>query len=149
VTTFLGEGTQHIDPAAWSLTVRGLVDRPVVYSLADLRQRGERDVRAVLDCTSGWALDTSWRAIPLAAILDEAAPGDRARRVDVRAITGWTASFDLAEARQTWLATGVAGAPLAAGNGAPCRLIVPGRRGLDWVKWVSEIVVSDGVVLDL
>jgi DMSO/TMAO reductase YedYZ molybdopterin-dependent catalytic subunit len=33
---------------------------------------------------------------------------------------------------------------LPAANGAPCRLVVPGRRGLDWVKWVSEIQVMSG-----
>jgi hypothetical protein len=40
------------------------------------------------------------------------------------------------------LATHVAGAPLALGNGAPVRLVAPDHRGLDWVKWVAEIRVS-------
>jgi DMSO/TMAO reductase YedYZ molybdopterin-dependent catalytic subunit len=40
------------------------------------------------------------------------------------------------------LATAVAGADLPAANGAPCRLVVPNRRGLDWVKWVEEIIVA-------
>lgn len=50
-------------------------------------------------------------------------------------------SMSVEEARDTLLATGVAGVELPAGNGAPCRLVVPNRRGLDWVKWVSEIIV--------
>jgi DMSO/TMAO reductase YedYZ molybdopterin-dependent catalytic subunit len=37
------------------------------------------------------------------------------------------------------LATGVAGGRLPAANGAPCRLVVQDRRGLDWVKWVVEV----------
>jgi len=36
----------------------------------------------------------------------------------------------------------VAGEPLPAANGAPCRLVVPTRRGLDWIKWVTEIRVA-------
>lgn len=37
------------------------------------------------------------------------------------------------------LAWEVAGAPLPLLNGAPCRLVVPDRRGQDWVKWVTDI----------
>ncbi len=40
------------------------------------------------------------------------------------------------------LATHVAGAPLPAANGAPCRLVAPDRRGLDWIKWVNAIEVA-------
>jgi DMSO/TMAO reductase YedYZ molybdopterin-dependent catalytic subunit len=40
------------------------------------------------------------------------------------------------------LATGVAGGDLPLANGAPCRLVVSDRRGLDWVKWVAEVVVA-------
>ncbi len=46
------------------------------------------------------------------------------------------------DARHAFLATGVGGVDLPPGNGAPCRLVMPDRRGLDWVKWVSEIRVS-------
>jgi DMSO/TMAO reductase YedYZ molybdopterin-dependent catalytic subunit len=42
--------------------------------------------------------------------------------------------MSLEEARGTLLATGVAGTDLPAGNGAPCRLVVPNRRGLDWAS---------------
>jgi DMSO/TMAO reductase YedYZ molybdopterin-dependent catalytic subunit len=31
---------------------------------------------------------------------------------------------------------------LTHGHGAPLRLIVPGRRGYEWVKWVTEVEVS-------
>ena len=37
------------------------------------------------------------------------------------------------------LAVSVGGAPLTPGRGAPVRLVVPGRRGFHWVKWVTRI----------
>ena len=58
-------------------------------------------------------------------------------------VTGWTATLTMDEARRAFLATGVAGVDLPAGNGAPCRLVVPDHRGLDWVKWVTEIGSRD------
>lgn len=99
---------------------------------------------AILDCTSGWAIETGWRGVPLAVVLDatESAPSSAVRRVLVRSVTGWSAELPMDEARGAILATGVGGVDLPAGNGAPCRLVVPERRGLDWVKWVTEIRVT-------
>jgi DMSO/TMAO reductase YedYZ molybdopterin-dependent catalytic subunit len=64
------------------------------------------------------------------------------KRVVVRSVTGWGAVLGLQEAGATLLATKVAGVALPLENGAPCRLVVPERRGLDWVKWVAEVEVA-------
>jgi hypothetical protein len=141
-TTFFGEGAAVIDPRTWRLAVRGLVARPVDLSLAELAALGEVEREAVLDCTSGWALRTTWHGVPLGAVLDSVGLGTGARRVIVRSATGWYAELPLAEARGALLATAVAGRPLPHGNGAPCRLVAPGRRGLEWVKWVARIEVA-------
>ena len=42
------------------------------------------------------------------------------------------------------LATSMGGSPLTAGHGAPVRLVVPGRRGYHWVKWVERVEVVAG-----
>ena len=141
-TTFLGEGTPTIDHVGWRLRVHGAVDRPLELSLGELRAMGEEEWRAVLDCTGGWAIETSWHGVPLAAVLDAAAVRAGASTINVRSVTGWGALLSVDEARGTLLATGVAGSELPAPNGAPCRLVVPNRRGLDWVKWVTEVAVS-------
>jgi DMSO/TMAO reductase YedYZ molybdopterin-dependent catalytic subunit len=62
--------------------------------------------------------------------------------VTIRSATGWTASIPLADAAACLLATDVAGEPLPLANGAPVRLVAPNRRGLEWVKWVREVVVE-------
>lgn len=143
-TTFLGEGTPAIDTGAWRLTVRGAVARPLTLDLAALHALGLERRAVVLDCTSGWAHETDWDGVPLGRLLDAAGVAASGGPVVVRAMTGWGASLGLDEARGCLLATGVAGQPLPAANGAPARLVVPNRRGLDWVKWVSEIEVLPG-----
>ena len=45
----------------------------------------------------------------------------------------------LADLADIHLAVGYDGIPLRAGHGAPARLVVPGRRGPEWVKWVTRI----------
>jgi hypothetical protein len=141
-TTFLGEPVPDLDAASWRLAVRGLVDRPLTLTLGELEGLGLESDDPILDCTSGWALRTSWRGVPLERILDAAGVLAGARQVVVRAVSGWTAEFPLDEARGCMLATAVADRPLPLGNGAPCRLVAPLRRGLDWVKWVAEVEVA-------
>jgi DMSO/TMAO reductase YedYZ molybdopterin-dependent catalytic subunit len=140
-TTFFGEGTDRIDSSAWRLAVRGRVVRQLDLSLSELGSLGEVEREAVLDCTSGWALRTTWRGVPLGAVLDAAGLGRGARRVLVRSVTGWYAELPVHEAQEALLATSVADAPLPHGNGAPCRLVAPDRRGLEWVKWVGQVEV--------
>ncbi len=142
-TTFFGEGPPDIDPSTWRLSVGGRVEQPLDLSLGQLAELGERAEReAVLDCTSGWALRTEWRGVGLAAVIDAARPLAGARQVVVRSATGWFAQLPLGEARRALLAPSVAGGPLPHGNGAPCRLVAPDRRGLEWVKWVTEVEIS-------
>jgi hypothetical protein len=142
VTTFYGEPTPRIDAAGWRLAVRGAVSRPLTFNLDELMALGTHELEATLDCTSGWAMTTRWRGVPMATLLEAVQVAPSARSVTVRSVTGWATSLDLADARRSLLATGVAGQPLPAGNGAPCRLVAPDHRGLDWVKWVTDVEVA-------
>lgn len=76
------------------------------------------------------------------AVLALVRPLVTARTLEVRSRTGWRSGFSLDEGSRTLLATGVDSGPLSQANGAPCRLVAPDRRGLDWTKWGTEIVVS-------
>lgn len=141
-TTFFGERTEPLDAAGWRLRVVGAVERPLELALEEMLALGPEERSAVLDCTSGWVLRTDWHGVPLGRVLDAASPRFGARTVTIRSVTGWYARLPLREARGALLATAVAGRPLPHGNGAPCRLVAPDRRGLEWVKWVTEIEVA-------
>jgi DMSO/TMAO reductase YedYZ molybdopterin-dependent catalytic subunit len=141
-TTFFGEGVPPIDRDAWRVRVHGAVSTELSLTLPQLAGMASAETTAVLDCTSGWALETTWQGVPLAATLDVAEPLRDAHTVTVRSVTGWFARMPIEEARRAFLATGVGGQPLPAANGAPVRLVAPDRRGLEWVKWVDDIEVS-------
>lgn len=117
------------DPATWELRVQG---RPV--AIASLWEAAGPIV-ATLDCTGGWWSEQSWNAVALSALLRD----PRGRSVRVRSSTGYTRRFPLGDLDAIYLAVGYEGRPLRPGHGAPVRLVVPGRRGFEWVKWVTSI----------
>ena len=139
-TTFFGEPVPSVDVTGWRLSVRGRVARTIALDLDGLRALGESDAAAVLDCTGGWAIETAWRGVPVRRLLDAAGAADGSDVV-VRSVTGWSARLRPEDVDRSMLATGVAGQDLPLANGAPCRLVIPDRRGLDWVKWATDVEV--------
>jgi Oxidoreductase molybdopterin binding domain len=136
VTQWFLDAVPTIDPAAWRLTLATPAgDRQL--SLTDLN--GGDEVGAVLDCTGGWWTDQLWGGTRLARLLPEVAPGTT---VQVTSATGYARRLPLGD--DVLLATTMAGVPLSAGHGAPVRLVVPGRRGYHWVKWVDRVEVVPG-----
>lgn len=139
VTQWFTDVVPAVDPATWAVTLdagQGVVRR---RTLPELRAVPLRERRAVLDCTGGWFAAQTWRGVTLGDLL----PAAVGRRVVVTSVTGYARAFPTAMLADLLLALDVAGVPLSAGHGAPARLVVPGRRGFWWVKWVTSVAVDD------
>jgi Oxidoreductase molybdopterin binding domain len=140
VTQWLDDVVPSIDPAVWRLAVaRGDAPRRVL-SLAELGPGRDR-VRAVLDCTGGWYAEQEWAGIRLDRLLPDLPEGTRS--VVARSATGYARRFPVGDLPAMLLALEVGGRPLAAGHGAPARIVAPGRRGFWWVKWVVSVEASE------
>ena len=141
VVSWLNDNPAPIDAGAWRLTVRGAVERPLSLSAADIPQ--DDAVDAVLDCTGGWHSTQTWRGVSLDRLLRDAGADPNARSVTVRSVTGYYRRFSPSAARRFLLAARVGDETLSHGHGFPLRLVAPERRGFEWVKWVTEVEVSD------
>jgi Oxidoreductase molybdopterin binding domain len=131
----------HPRPRSGSIAVGGRVRRELTLGAAEL-DRGD-ELTATLDCTGGFSSTQRWRGVRLGRLLDEAGVRPGARHVRVISRTGYRWSFGLDDARGLLLATAVGEEPLSHEHGAPCRLVAPGRRGFQWVKWVERIEVHE------
>jgi len=113
------------------------------FSYAQLVALADEEVTATLDCTGGWYAEQRWRGVRLDRLVAALAPTTTWRSIDVVSATGYRRCLPREDERRALLATHVGGQPLSLGHGAPLRLVVPGRRGFWWVKWVQRVELVD------
>jgi DMSO/TMAO reductase YedYZ molybdopterin-dependent catalytic subunit len=142
VTMWMLDNPAPLNGETYRLSVSGAVAMPQSYRLAQLATLPATAVDATLDCTGGWYTDQQWRGIRVSTLLAEAGVDASARFVSFVSATGYRWSLPLEEAQHALLATHVGGEALSHGHGAPLRLVAPGRRGFQWVKWVVQIEVT-------
>jgi hypothetical protein len=126
----------------WRLRVSGAVQKPMAFSAEQLSQLTLDTMTATLDCTGGWYTTQDWVGVSIDQLLEMAGIKDNAGSITFRSVTGYQRRFSVAVAKSFLLALEVAGQPLSHGHGAPARLVASGRRGLEWVKWVTHIRVN-------
>lgn len=141
VTMWVADDPDPVPPDAYALTVDGLVDTPLEIDHDDLVGDPETTEEALLDCTSGWYTVQEWGGVRIGTLLDTAGVDHEAAYVRFVSVTGYRWSLPIDEARAALLATHVGAEALSHGHGAPARLVAPGRRGFQWVKWVERIEV--------
>lgn len=139
-TSWVADQPRPIHASAWRLEVGGAVARRLSLRYADLLA-WQHELDATLDCTGGFYSAQRWRGAPVGELLDQAGLVREARWVSFVSATGYRWSLPLAEARAALLASHVGGQPLSHAHGAPLRLVAPGRRGFEWVKWIARIEV--------
>nr|WP_310904568.1 molybdopterin-dependent oxidoreductase [Natrinema sp. 1APR25-10V2] len=139
VTSWVADDPEPVDRSDWTLTVRGEVTTPLELPYGDLTSDSEAD--ALLDCTSGWYTSRRWRGVRVGDLLEAAEVREDAEFVRFVSVTGYRWSLPIDEARRALLATHVDDERLSHGHGAPLRLVAPGRRGFQWVKWVERVDV--------
>jgi len=157
-------GHPEIDPAAFSLKISGLVDRPMSLSLDDLKKMHNTDLIAGFECSGnrgvlqGLSSNGKWTGVPLRNVLESARVKPSAREIvfygadhgkeevefrtqkyDFDYNFGRSLSREKAMSSDPFLAWALNGEPLTRHQGSPLRLIVPGWYGVCNVKWLSQI----------
>lgn len=139
VVIWLSDTVPSLAADSYRLVVDGLVERPLALTYPELLEMASDRQEVTIDCTGGWYSTQGWTGVGVGRLLDRAGVRREAASVLVQSATGYWRRFPVEEATRCLLATAVAGSPLDAGHGFPARLVAPGRRGYDWVKWVVRI----------
>jgi sulfane dehydrogenase subunit SoxC len=158
-------GVALIDPARYELIVHGLVDRPTVFTLEDLKRLPSVSRTAFLECSGngrgafrsprremtpqqvdGLTGSGEWTGVLLSTLFREV--GVQRGATWLRAEGGDAArlsrSVPIAKGMDdAMIAYGYNGEPLRPANGYPARLLLPGYEGNANVKWVRRIELAD------
>ena len=143
-----------VDPVVnndeWTLTIEGLVDNPLSFTLDEFKQLPSAEQYNTLSCISndvGGDLigNAHWRGARLKPLLEQAGPHSGIKKVVFHAADGYTDSitFDVAMRSANLLAYEMNGDPLNHTHGSPLRLLVPGIYGMKNVKWITKIELVD------
>jgi sulfane dehydrogenase subunit SoxC len=156
-------GVPEIDPKNYSLLVHGMVERPTIFTLADLKRFPSVSRVHFLECSGnfggrGTATDltpqqiagltstSEWTGVALATLF---------REVGVRPQAKWflaeggdaallTRSIPVSKAfDDALIAYGQNGEAIRPEQGYPARLFLPGWEGNSNVKWLRRIELSD------
>ncbi|HEY8396699.1 MAG TPA: sulfite dehydrogenase [Flavihumibacter sp.] len=154
-------GVPAIDPENYRLLIHGMVDRPKVFTLQDLKRLPSFTRIAFLECSGnyrtgketmtpqqicGLTSQSEWTGVLLSTLF---------REVGIRPGASWflaegsdaavmTRSIPLARAlKEGMLAYAQNGEALRPEQGYPARLFLPGWEGNMSVKWIRRIEVSD------
>ncbi|MGV9238437.1 molybdopterin-dependent oxidoreductase [Streptomyces nigra] len=140
----------HKDETNYALKVRGLVDRPKTYTLADLRAMAQTRVVADVLCTDGWRVDdTPFEGVRLADILDDVGVRSPGAAIRFTCFDGaYSESLTLEQARRSdvLVALKMQDKPITHEHGGPVRLFVAPMYFYKSAKWLSGISVTDKVV---
>ena len=139
-SSWVADQPHPIDPQTWRLSLAGAVTTPRDFSYDELASAGDT-LEATLDCTGGFYSTQRWRGINIGHLLDQSTLHPDARYVSFISVTSYRWSLPLEEARAALLATHIDEEALAHEHGFPLRLVAPGRRGFEWVKWITRIEV--------
>ncbi len=141
VTMWMFDTVPAIDPTTWKLAVTGEVHTPLRFSWDAWQELPVVEEKVVLDCTGGWFKAEWWEGVPMAYLLDTAGVTASGRWVSFRSQSGYRWSLSLEEAPKAMLAWKLNRELLSPAHGFPVRLVAPGQRGFQWVKWVTEVRV--------
>jgi len=141
----------QVSPETWTLTIDGMVDRPVELTFAELLKMPLTEADITLVCVSNEVGGTyngnaAWLGVPLAGLLRRAGVRAGADQVLSAATDGMTISTPVAaimDGRNALLAVGMNGQPLPVAHGFPARMIVPGLYGyVSATKWVTKLTLT-------
>jgi len=135
---------RKVDITQYRLTVEGLVETPLTLTYEALRAYPTVTEVVLLICADLFADNAEWTGVPVATILAEAGIKPEASKVTFYALDAYRKTLPLEYVQQegVFLAHVVNGQILPPEHGYPMRLVVKGRYGDFWVKWVERIEVK-------
>ena len=140
------KGPQEIDVANYELRITGLVANSQNYTYDEVIDEHQQYRKVVtLDCVEGWSVTILWEGLLVRDLLAEAEPLANAQVVIFHAYDGYTTSLPIGYIMDNdiLMAYKMNGVVLPPERGFPFQLVAESKWGYKWIKWITEIELSD------
>ena len=138
------KGIQYLDKETYTLTIDGLVKRPLSLTYSDLQAYRQIPQVVTLGCVEGWNFTAKWTGPSLAAILNDAKVKPEAKTAIFHTadVPGGYSSLPLDYIRKNniILALKDNDVTLPQDRGFPFQVVAGGKYR--WAKWVTRIELS-------
>ncbi len=140
------EVTPALDPAAWTMSVDGLVSSAQTWTWEDLHRLPGSEYQGDIHCVTTWSkLGTAFGGVSVDLLLDAAGPLPEATHVLAASTTGYTTNLPLEHVTggKAWIVWTHEGEPLPREHGGPVRMLVPHLYFWKSAKWITKITLLD------
>jgi len=140
------KGPQYIDEKNYTLKVTGLVENPKIYSYEEIINYFPSYKKVVtLFCVEGWNTKILWKGILVSDIIEESKPKSEANTIIFHAYDGYTTSLslDYVVNNSIIIAYEMNNVTLPPQRGFPFQLVAESKWGYKWIKWITDIELSD------
>lgn len=141
-------GTQYVNETTYRLTITGLVNKTVEYTYDDVINGFQKYQKVItLHCVEGWSVKILWEGFLLKDLLNEAEIDPQTQVVIFYAYDGYSTSLplDFLLNNDILIAYKMNGLVLPPERGFPFQLVAESKYGYKWIKWITEIELSDDV----
>jgi DMSO/TMAO reductase YedYZ molybdopterin-dependent catalytic subunit len=141
-------GPQHVDIDSYQLKVSGLVETEKSYRYDEVIGQNQHYRKVVtLNCVEGWSVTILWEGVLINDLIAASGHLADAKVVIFHAYDGYTSSLPLEYITENniMLAYRMNDIDLPAERGFPFQLVAESKWGYKWIKWVTEIELSDDV----
>jgi DMSO/TMAO reductase YedYZ molybdopterin-dependent catalytic subunit len=139
-------GAQQVDESTYRLTVDGLVNQPKNYTYDEVLNdfQAHEQVATIL-CVEGWSATVLWQGVSIGDLLNQSGVNPQANTLIFYAADGYSTSLPLSYVLQNnlILAYKMNNVTLNADTGFPFILVAENQYGYKWIKYVTEIDVSN------
>jgi DMSO/TMAO reductase YedYZ molybdopterin-dependent catalytic subunit len=142
------KGPQEIDLENYVLRITGLVADSKNYTYDEIINSHQHYKKVVtLDCVEGWSATILWEGLLVRDLLAEAGPLANAEVVIFHAYDGYTTSLpiDYVMDNDILMAYKMNDVILPPERGFPFQLVAESKWGYKWIKWITEIELSDDI----
>jgi DMSO/TMAO reductase YedYZ molybdopterin-dependent catalytic subunit len=140
------KGPQHVDIATYQLKIGGLVNEPVSFTYDQIIGDYKHYKKIVrLDCVEGWSVNILWEGMLVKELVLKAQPKPEAKVIIFKAYDGYSTSFpiDYIMNNDIIMAYKMNDITMPANRGYPFQLVAEMKWGYKWIKWITEIELSD------